>query len=177
MFITSNSRIEQTNTYGYWKLIDNEVYVTESQKIILAPRGLWSDGYTFPLLIMPFIGDKNKFDVRPAHQHDLMCRFHEYISIDLTVSQLISKGYLREHKDKIICEDIPTKYLTINKICKKDCDDLLKEMMLYCNIPFNTCNIVRFGVTFNLNWYLKTGKKSISEYDLFNEDIGLVNGL
>ena len=50
-------------------------------------------------------------------------------------------------------------------------------MMIACNIPKDKVNIIRFGVFFNLNWYLKTGKKSILEYDIYNEDIGLVNGV
>ena len=177
MFITSKSRIEQTDKNGYWKLIDNELYVCDDGKVMITPRYLWSDGYTFPCFIMPFLGDKHKFDVRPAHAHDMMCRFHERIIVNLSVKELMEKNYLHEHRNLIVCEDLPDRYLTIEKISKSDCDDLLKEMMISCSISKKTANIVRFGVRFNLNWWLRTGKKSLLDYDIFNEDIGLVKGV
>lgn len=177
MFLTSKSRIQQTNKDGYWKLVDNELYIDNNGKVMITPRYLWTDGYTFPGLIIPFIGDKNKFDVRPAHAHDLMCRFHERLIVNLSVKQLMEMSLLREYKNLIICEDIPLNYISIEKVTKEHCDNLLKEMMLSCNISKWTSNIVRFGVRFNLNWYLRTGKKSLSEYNIFINDIGLVAGV
>lgn len=176
MFLTSKSRIQQTELNGYWRLVDNELYVTSSGRVIITPRYLWTDGYSIPSLIIPIIGDKNKFDVRPAHCHDLMCRFHQIIEVDMTVNELINEGYLHEHNDLIVCEDIPLRDLSINTISKKYANNLLKEMMLSCNINKKTCEAVRIGVSFNLNWYWKTGKKSLLDYNIFKEDIGLVNG-
>ena len=46
-----------------------------------------------------------------------------------------------------------------------------------CNMTKRQRNLIRAGVFFNLNWYLRTGKKSILTFDIYNEDIGLVNGL
>lgn len=178
-FITGKARIEQTEKNGYWKLIDNELYVDNDGTMLLTPRRFWSDSYTFPGFIMPLLGDKNKFDVRGAHQHDLACRFHQLLVVNLTLTELKHKRLIKYHdrKNIVICEDIPTKYLQIKDITKKNADDLLKRMMLTSNIDENICNIVRFGVNFNLNWYIKTGKRSLATYKIYKEDIGLVNGV
>ena len=175
-FITAKSRIEQTDKDGYWKLIDNELYLSNNNELTITPRYFWTDGYTFPLFIIPFIGDKNKYDVRPAHGHDLFCRFHQKIKVNLSLIQLKQKGILHEHKGMIVCEDIPEEYLSIEKISKFESNNLLREMMLTCDIPRKTCNIVRFGTIFNINW-INTGKKSLKDYRIFKEDIGLINGL
>ena len=175
-FVTSKSRIEQTEN-GYWRTLDNELYMDDNGELYLTPRYFWSDGYTFPGIIMVFLGDKHFWDVRPAHGHDLFCRFHERVKVDLSLAVLKMKGYLRTFEGKVVLDDVPLEYLTIEKVRKTWADDCFKRMMLSCNMPRKKVNIIRAGVFFNLNWYLKTGKKSILEYDIYNEDIGLVNGL
>lgn len=176
-FITAKSRIEQVDVPGYWKTIDNELYLANDNNLYLAPRYLWSDGYTFPGIVMLFLGDKQKFDVRAAHGHDLCCRFHQAIKVDLSLTVLKQKELLRIHNDKVVLEDIPLEYLEVITVSKTWTDNLLKEMMIACNIPRKDVNIIRAGVFFNLNWWLKTGKKDILDYDIYNEDIGLVNGV
>lgn len=180
-FITSKARIEQTEN-GYWKTLDNELYLDDDGSLYLVPRYFWSDGYTFPGIIMALLGDKHFWDVRPAHGHDLFCRFHQRIRVGMSLSLLKMKGYLRIHEDKqgnplVICEDIPLEYLYIEPVTKTWTDNCFKRMMIACEIPKKQVNIIRFGVFFNINWYLKTGKKSILEYNIYEEDIGLVNGL
>lgn len=176
-FITSKSRIEQTDTPGYWKTLDNELYLDDDSNLCLTPRYFWSDGYTFPGIVMVILGDKQKWDVRAAHGHDLFCRFHQRIRVNMSLTNLKIHNYLHDHNGKIVCEDIPLEYLEIEKISKRWADDCFKRMMLACNVPEEKIKIIRFGVIFNLNWYLKTGKKSILEYNIYNEDIGLVNGV
>lgn len=176
-FITSRARIEQVDQEGHWKTIDNELYLDDDSTLTIVPRFFWSDGYTFPGIIMAFLGDHHKYDVRPAHGHDLRCRFHERIVVTASLTVLKNEGYLRMHKDKVICEDIPMKYLKIEKTTKKRTDDCFKRMMIAAELPENKINIIRFGVIFNLNWWFKTGKKSITEYEIYKEDIGLVNGV
>ena len=181
-FITSKSRIEQVNEPGYWRTIDNELFLDDNGDLTLTPRYFWSDGYTYPGIIMAILGDKHKLDVRCAHGHDLFCRFHEKVKVTLSLTLLKQKGYLRTHYDKdgnpmVICEDIPLEYLEVEKVSKTWTDNCFKRMMLSCNIPRRQVNIIRFGVFFNLNWWLKTGKKSILEYDIYKDDIGLVNGV
>ena len=177
MFITDKARIQQVDKLGYWKTIDNELYLDDNGELLLTPRYFWSDGYTFPTWVMPIIGDKHKFDVRPAHEHDLNCRFHEKITVKLSITALKIKGYIREHDGMLICEDIPMEYLKIKRISKKEADDYFNSMMKSCGIPKWVRLVLRFGVIFNLNWYFRTGKRSISSYNIYEEDIGLVNGL
>lgn len=176
-FITSKARIEQTNTPGYWKTIDNELFMDDNEDLILTPRYLWTDGYTFPAFVMPFLGDKNKYDTRACHAHDLFCRFHQVLKVNLSLAQLKLYNLVREHKDKIICEDIPLEHVEVLSISKNSADNTFKRMMIACDIPTKEVNIIRFGVFFNLNWWLRYGHKSILEYDIYKEDIGLVNGL
>lgn len=179
LFITGKSRIEQTDEDGYWKLVDNELYMDNDGKILLCPRRFWTDGYTFPGFVMAILGDKNRFDVRGAHMHDIACRFHQVIQVKLSIQDLRKKGYLKYHeKHKLIyCDDIPIKYLEILSIKKSEADDMLERMMRTSNMKDLVCKIIRFGVRFNLNWYLRCGKRSLATYDIYNEDIGLVNGV
>lgn len=176
-FITSYARIEQVQKPGYWRTIDNEVFLDDDNQLYLTPRYLWSDGYTFPDILTPILGDKQEWDVRACHGHDLFCRYHERIRICLSLNELKMKNYLRLHNNKVVMEDIPIEYLSIEKISKTWADNCFKRMMLCCNIPLLKVNLIRFGVFFNLNWWLKTGKKSVLEYDLYHEDLGLVNGV
>ena len=174
-FITAKARIEQTEN-GYWKTLDNELFLDDDGSLYLVPRYFWSDGYTFPGIIMAFLGDKHFWDVRPAHGHDLFCRFHQRIKVGMSLSWLKMNNYLRLHDNKVICEDIPIEYLIIENVSKTWTDNCFKRMMKSVNIPKLQRNIIRFGVFFNFNWYLKTGKKSILSFDIYNEDIGLVYG-
>lgn len=178
LFLTSKSRILQVDNEGHWKLCDNEIYMTNSGEILITPRYFWTDGYTIPSIFIPIIGDKNKYDTRPAHAHDLFCRFHQRIRVNLSLAQLKRLGFLHYHpkKEIVVCEDIPKFYLQVLPIEKHDCDNLLKEMMISCKIKNIVCKIIRFGVNFNMNWK-KTGKRDINTYDFYHEDIGLVNGL
>ena len=176
-FITANSRIEQTNMPGYWRTIDNELYLDDSGDLLLTPRYFWTDGYTFPGLVMAILGDKNFYDARPPHGHDLFCRFHECVKVNLSLSQLKHMELLTLHDGKVVCDDIPIEYLSIEKVSKTWTDECFKRMMKAAGVPKVQRNIIRFGVFFNLNWWLKTGKKSILEYNIYEEDIGLVNGV
>lgn len=176
-FITAKARIEQVDYKDYWRTIDNELYLDDNGDLFLTPRYLWTDGYTFPNFVMAILGGKNSIDTRPCHGHDLGCRFHELIRVNMSLTQLKLQGYLRTHEDKVVCEDIPIEYLSIDKASKTEVDDLLKRMMIACNIPNWKVKLIRWGVNFNINWWLKTGKKSILEYDIYNEDITLVNGV
>lgn len=176
-FITAKSRIQQVDIPGYWKTLDNELYMDDDGKAYIVPRYFYSDGYTFPGLVMAMLGDKHFFDVRPAHGHDLGCRFHEVIEVGLSLTQLKLKGYLRLHNDMVVLDDVPLEYLNVVKKNKTWVDNFFKRMMIAAGMPKDKIRIIRAGVFFNLNWWLKTGKKSILEYDIYNEDIGLVNGV
>lgn len=176
-FITAKARIEQVDYKDYWKTIDNELFMDDDESLILTPRYLWTDGYTFPNFVMAILGGKNSIDTRPCHGHDCGCRFHELLYVNMSLAELKLHGYVRTHKDKVVCEDIPLEYIDVKKVSKSTVDNLLKRMMLACDIPRWKINVIRFGVFFNLNWWLKTGKKSILTFDIYNEDIGLVNGV
>ena len=172
-FLTEKARIEQTDNPRYWKTLDNILYQDNEGTIYLVPRYFWSDGYSFPRILLSIFG--NAYDVRPSYMHDLFCRFHECIKVTLSIEQLKSLGYLRVHEDKIVCENIPNCFLEILPITKWDCDCIFKRCMLSCNISERLAETIRFGVLFNFNW-INTGKKSLLEFMLYKQDIGLING-
>ena len=175
-FLTENVRIEQTDKLGYFKTLDNELFMDDDGTLYLTPRYFWTDGYTFPRLVMVILGDKNRYNVRPAHAHDLFCRFHQCIKVKLSLTQLRLMNLLREHNGKMVCEDIPKEHLEIAPISKWETDELFNRMMKACAIDKKTRRTIRFGVFFNIGWYLdKVG--DLTNYDLFNRDIGLINGV
>lgn len=176
-FLTGKSRIQQTDKSGYWMTLDNELYYDFNEdRIYVVPRYFWSDSYTFPRLLLIITGDKNRDDVRPSHQHDLFCRFHERLYTTLSFDELCTMGLLYEHeKGFMVCEDIPKEYLVVEKIKKWKADNLLREMMISCNISKFKAGVARIGVFFNINW-LKTGKRSLKTYNIYKEEIGLVDG-
>jgi len=133
-------------------------------------------GYSYPNFVMTFPGGKNSIDTRPAYGHDICSRFHERVKITMPIDELKAKNYIRIHKNKVVCGDIPLEYLSIEKVTKNYTDNLLKRMMISCGIKKYKASIIRCGVFFNIGWPLFTGKKSLNEYNLFHEDIGLVKG-
>lgn len=182
-FVTSQARIEQTETEGYWRTLDNQLYLDTDSSIYLTPRYLWSDGYTFPGLVMVILGGRYQYDIRPAVQHDLNCRFHQSIKVQLTLTELKKLGYLHTHiskttkETKVVLEDIPLEYLDIIPITKTWADNTFKRAMEAAELSSLKIALIRFGVFFNLNWWLKAGRGSLYDYDIYHEDIDLVNGV
>lgn len=61
--------------------------------------------------------------------------------------------FLRTHHDKIICEDIPIKFLEIIPVTKWEIDCLFKRAMKATGvIPARVYNLYRGGVFFNIGW-------------------------
>lgn len=141
-------------------LIDDVVY--------LVPRNTLTDNYTIPLGI-----NKDKYDTRPSHLHDIACKYHEVIIVDLPVQDIIDK-YIYNKYNKIICSDIPIEYLKVIKVGFNKCNNLLYNSMRCTDtIPKYKCKLYRFGVNFNINWLL-TGKKSIDLNKIYNDTLSTI---
>lgn len=154
-WLTDKSRLQQSNEPNDWYLSDNELFKDEDGSIYLVPRNYKTDNYTVPDWIAWLGGNKSKWDVRPSHIHDFGCQFHQLIRITLTELQLRQMHFLRIHDNKIICENIPIKFLEIIPVTKWEIDCLFKRAMKATgDIPNRVLNLFRCGVFFNIGWVL-----------------------
>ena len=169
-WLTDDSRLTKTKKPNKWLLSDNELFKDSDGKIYIVPRNYITDNYTIPDLLAWLAGNKSKYDVRPAHIHDFGCQFHQLIRVRLTEEQLKRLRLLKVHNNKVICENIPVKYLELVPVTKWEIDCLFKRAMKATkNIPARAYNLYRGGVFFNVGW-LFSGKpydlnKIYEEYD------------
>ena len=163
MWLTDKSPILQSDTPNKIETIHNQIYYYKGDAY-LVPRGLVSDNYTIPLGI-----NKSKWDVRPSHLHDIACKYHQVILINLSLPTIID-NYLIDVHDITVAKDIPIEYLSVVNINFNDTNNLLKQAMISSNIPKKYCNLYRLAVNFNLNW-LFTGKDKIDLSKLYKDKI------
>lgn len=156
-------------------LYPNKIITEENQllndkgTIYLVPRKTCSDNYTMPLCI-----NKSKYDVRPAHLHDIGCYYHQVIVVDLPL-EIIYRDYCYLKDNKVICKDIPIEYLKVVDIGFHECNNLLsKGMKGACNIPEWARKLYRLGVNLNVGW-LRTGKKKIDINNIYNNKLYTYN--
>lgn len=152
-FLTSDSRLEKMPAPNKWKLADNELFQDLDGTIYLTPRNYVSDNYTIPDWIAWLGGNKSKWDCRPAHIHDFGCQYHQLIKVIINEYTLRQMRLLRSYNNKIICEDIPQKYLCLVLVTKWEIDCLFKRAMKASgSIPARVYNLYRGGVFFNFGW-------------------------
>jgi hypothetical protein len=113
--------------------------------------------------------DKCKRDIRPSSLHDIACKFHQLIIIDLPLRYL-ENTYLHDIDDMTVCKDIPIEQLKVVDVSFSKANKLLKQSMQDVNIPKRICNLYRLAVNFNLNW-LFTGKEKIDLNKLYKDKI------
>ena len=160
-WITSKSPTIQSDIPNKHLTLFNQLYMLDNT-IYLIPRNTITDNYTIPFGI-----DKDKYDVRPSHLHDIACKYHEVIIVDLPLEEIINK-YIYTIKDKIYCKDIPIEYLKIKKVSFKNTNKLLYNSMVDTNtIPKYICRLYYIGVYFNIN-YIFTGKDNIILDNIYN---------
>lgn len=152
-WITDNSRLEKLSEANKWLMVDNELFQDEDGSIYLTPRNYETDNYTIPDWIAWLGGNKSKWDIRPSHIHDFGCQYHQLIRVKLNETGLRRLRYLRVHKDKLVCEDIPVKFLELAPVTKWEIDCLFKRTMKATKtIPARVYNLYRGGVFFNFGW-------------------------
>lgn len=167
MWLTDKSPILQSDIPNKVETLHNQIYYYKGNAYLI-PRGLISDNYTIPLGI-----NKSKWDVRPSHLHDIACKYHQVILINLSINTIVD-NYLEDitidDKDITICKDIPIEYLSVVNINFNDTNNLLKEAMISSDIPLKYCKLYRFAVNFNLNWIF-TGRDKIDLDKLYKDII------
>ena len=152
-WITDNSRLEKLSEANKWLMVDNELFQDEDGSIYLTPRNYETDNYTIPDWVAWLGGNKSKWDIRPSHIHDFGCQYHQLIRVKLNETGLRRLRYLRVNKNKLICEDIPIKFLSLIPVTKWEIDCLFKRAMKATKtIPARVYNLYRGGVFFNFGW-------------------------
>lgn len=147
VWLTDKAPILQSNIPNKIESLYNQIYYHKGNAYLI-PRGLVTDGYTIPFNI-----DKTKRDIRPSMLHDIGCKFHEVILIDLPI-RYIETNYLYDVDDITVCRDIPKECLKVIPVSFHKCNKLLKDAMIDCNIPKNIAKLYYLAVHFNLNWIL-----------------------
>lgn len=153
-FLTSASRIEQLPKKGMYKLLDNELYQDDDGAIYLAWRGFQTDNFTWI--------NSSDWDIRCSHGHDVGCKYHQVVRVKLNVNQLKMLRYLRVYKDKIVCENIPAKFLEVVDVSGHWVNNFFYRMLKSADCPrtprYIQC-LYRCGVALNLGWFKSGGER------------------
>ena len=120
-FLTAETELRKSKSHFEWETLHNQLFEDNDGTIYLVPRYFQTDGYTIPLIVTPFIGDRMEYDIRPAVQHDWECKYRFALTTTLTEFELRQKRILHKINKQIegktvtidVCEDIPAKYLKI----------------------------------------------------------------
>ena len=76
-WLTSKSCIIQSEI-GEFVTTHNQLYEDKDGTIYLVPRFTQTDGYTIPLGI-----NRTKYDIRPSTLHDIGCKYHQLIKVNI----------------------------------------------------------------------------------------------
>lgn len=170
-WITDKSPLLQDNKYNKVITIDNQIF-DDRGTLYLVPRNTCTDNYTIPFGI-----NKEKYDVRPSHLHDIGCYYHQVIKVNLPLEVLYKDYCYLDKNDRVICRDIPIKYLEVVDVSFNECNDLLlKAMEGIINIPKNKAKLYRLAVNFNIGWIF-TGKDKIDLSLLYNNKLYTYNNI
>ena len=160
-FLTCPALTEQLPKKGMYKTLINELYQDEDGKIYLCWRGFRTDNFTWI--------KKGDWDTRCAHLHDVGCAYHQMVRVKLTEKQLREMRLLYVHHNKVLCRDIPIKYLEVINVSGHWINNLFYRMLKAADCPKTPKYIqilYRTGVAFNIDWF-KSGKEKIDLNNLY----------
>lgn len=163
-FITTPTPILPLKERGKYRLIANELYQDDDGSIYLAWRNFETDNFTWIR--------SNDWDIRCSHIHDVGCKYHQVVKVLLTEQRMRMLRYIVVKDDKIICHDIPAKFLKVVDISGHDINNLFYRMLRDADNPKTPKwiqRLYRLGVSFNFHWFW-TGKEEINLKKLYDEE-------
>lgn len=163
-FLTSASTTKQLPEKGMYCLINNELYLDDDGSIYLAWRGFKTDQFTWIA--------KANWDTRAAHIHDVGCKYHQVVKVNLTTDELWKKGYLRYVGKTIICRNLPKYVLEVKDVSGNWINNLFYKMLRDADCPKTPKYIqllYRCGVACNIGWF-KSGKTKIDLNKIYDDE-------
>lgn len=156
-WLTSKSCIIQSEI-GEFVTTHNQLYEDKDGTIYLVPRFTQTDGYTIPLGI-----NRTKYDIRPSTLHDIGCRYHKLIKINIDKDTLIEKYFINKN-NKIICKDIDIEDLLLIDVKFNQLNNIFYNSMVDLDIPKYKAIEYRIGVEFNIGYiFTKNNKLDINK--------------
>lgn len=151
-FLTDKAITQQLDKKGMYRVLANELYKDDDNSIYLVWRGFETDNFTWI--------NSSDWDIRCSHLHDVGCKYHQVIRVRLNEQDLRSRRLLVVHNNKIICHDIPIKYLKVQKISGHEINNMFYRMLKASKAPKYVQILYRTGVAFNFGWFF-SGKEKI----------------
>ena len=156
-WLTSKSCIIQSEI-GEFVTTHNQLYEDKDGTIYLVPRFTQTDGYTIPLGI-----NRTKYDIRPSTLHDIGCKYHKLIKINIDKDTLIEKYFINKN-NKIICKDIDIEDLLLIDVKFNQLNNIFYNSMVDLDIPKYKAIEYRIGVEFNIGYiFTKNNKLDINK--------------
>lgn len=156
-FLTSKAIIQQLKERGMYRVLANELYKDDDGSIYLVWRNFETDNFTWV--------NSSDWDIRCSHLHDVGCKYHKIVKVNLTEHELMEQGYLKNLGDDVICLDIPQYLLESVDVSKKQINDMFYRMLGACQTPKLIQILYRCGVALNFSWYFT--KKDLDMEDIY----------
>ena len=138
--------------------------------IYLCPKKQEYDGYTIPKQHAWLRGSNFEWDLRCAREHDLNCKYHQEIVVNISLAKLKALNLLRTINNKIYCLNIPKEYLLVRNVSFNSANDKFKRMMLSANnIQPWRVKMMRLAVNLNIRWFISWDEKHINLDKIYYE--------
>ncbi len=160
-FLTDKAITQQLDEKGMYKVLSNELFKDLDGSIYLVWAGFETDNFTWI--------NSSDWDIRCSHLHDVGCKYHQIVRVKLTEYALRSRRLLFVHHNRIICKNIPNKYLEVVDVTGFEINNIFYRMLKASRAPKYVQLAYRAGVAFNLNWFL-TGKEKIDLNQIYDEN-------
>lgn len=112
------------------ELCANELYKDEDGIIYLAWRNFQTDNFTWI--------NSSDWDTRCSHIHDIGCKYHQIVRVNLNETELKEKGILQISPcscNELICNDIPKEYLEVVKVSGHKINNMFYRMLKAADCP------------------------------------------
>jgi len=150
IMLTSKANIQQVKS-GLWRTLENVLCMLDDGRIVFVPRNFLTDLITF--ISCDFA------DVRAAIIHDVGCKYHQLIYVNLSLEQLRKCGYLYNVGNEWKCKDIPLQFLQIENVGFLEINKIFKQALIACYENKLKADVMYGAVHLNVSWLGYTFKR------------------